>query len=157
MTTINKLTSLSPVTGADNFAVWASSQGDTRRASLTDLLAYMQANIVVPSGFPEYTTQYASPPLTGFNIAVSNVAPGANIFLIIRPGAPGFNGIITYPPILSLVDKQEIMVYCQSQIVVLTTAPNGAFESTPPTAIPVGGGFFRVRYDLVSTTWYRVG
>jgi len=154
---ISGLTRVTTISGGDSIPLGVSSQGDDRATSVTDLLAYMQANIVVPSGFPEYTTQYASPPLTGFNIAVSNVAPGANIFLIIRPGAPGFNGIITYPPILSLVDKQEIMVYCQSQIVVLTTAPNGAFESTPPTAIPVGGGFFRVRYDLVSTTWYRVG
>lgn len=49
MSTINQQPLASPLSLSDLIAVWSSGNSDTRRASLTALLALIQANIVFPS------------------------------------------------------------------------------------------------------------
>ena len=157
MTTINQLTSLSPVTGADNFTVWASSQGDTRRASITDLLAFMQANLTFSNGFTEYTTQYSTP-LTGNSVIVSNTVPGSNIHMIVTPAGAINNLTLVFPILSSLVDKQDFLFNTSQAITVALTLTAGVGTNiVGGPATVVQNGYFRLKFDALNANWYRVG
>jgi hypothetical protein len=45
MPTINFLPLITQVSGGDNVVLWVPNQGDSRRASITTLIEYIQANL----------------------------------------------------------------------------------------------------------------
>jgi hypothetical protein len=153
---INQLTALSSLSAGDNIAVGSSANGDDRRASLTVLTNYLQSalTIVDALAFAEYTTQYAAPSATGQNIQVTDADD--NIHLIITPVAGYAAMTITLPTSTNLVDKQDILVNCTQAITTLTVAGNGATVAGAPTTL-AANAYFRLKYDLPGTTWYRVG
>jgi hypothetical protein len=55
-----------------------------------------------------------------------------------------------------VLDKQEILVNTTQAITALTINANGATIVGAPTTL-AAGGFFRLRFDGVLDTWYRVG
>lgn len=157
MTTINKLTRTDEVGAGDLVPVYIQNQGDARAAAMSVILDYIQANITFPTDVNpgEFVTQYASPSATAFNIPVT---PGAdNIWLILTPTAGFATGTITLPPVAGVVDKQEVLVNCTQQVTALTVNGNGAIAVTgEPTSLGADG-FFKLRYDFFSSSWYRVG
>jgi hypothetical protein len=44
MPTINNLATVTTVSGGDQFVLYVNNQGDARRCSVTDMIAYFQAN-----------------------------------------------------------------------------------------------------------------
>ena len=64
MANINQLSSVSSVQGGDQLAVWATNNGDSRKASITTLMDYVNANVTTVT----QNTQYAAPAATGFSI-----------------------------------------------------------------------------------------
>ncbi len=160
MSNINQLTALDTLTAGDLFAVWAQSNGDSRKIAASVLLAYMQANLVFPTftGQGEYTTQYSSPSATGFNITITDGADdNTNVHLILTPTAGFASGTITLPPTPGTVDKQEVLVNCTQQITALTVNGNGATAVTGEPSSMAADDFFRLKFDAVTSTWYRVG
>jgi hypothetical protein len=154
MTTINKLTAVDAVVSGDQIPVYSSSNGDARKAAMSVLLAYMQSNIDL-SAKQEYTTQYAAPSATGFNIQVTD--GDDNIHLILTPVAGYAAGTITLPAVANCVDKQEVLVNCTQSVSTLTVAGNGATAVTGEPASLSANDFFKLRYDASTSTWYRVG
>ena len=159
MPEINQLSALDGLQAGDLFAVFDLSNGDTRKASASVLLAYMQANLTFTTqGFGAYTTQYSSPSATAFNITITDGASdNTNVHLILTPTAGFATGTITLPPVAGLLDKQEVLVNCTQQVTTLTVAANGATAVTGEPAALAADDFFRMKYDLPTKSWYRVG
>lgn len=160
MPTINQLTAMDEVTAGDLVAVYSQSNGDARKAAMSVLLAFMQANLTFSTftGQGEYKTQYSAPSSTGFNVIITDeVDDNTNVHLILTPTAGYAAGTITLPPMTGCVDKQEVLVNCTQQVTTLTIDGN---EATAVTGEPTSLGaddFFRLKYDLPTKTWYRVG
>ena len=154
MSTINQLSTVDTVVAGDQVAVYDISNGDARKASMTVLLAFMQANLVI-ANTSIYTTQYAAPSATAFNVAITDADD--SIHLILTPTAGFATGTITLPAVANAIDKQEVLVNCTQAITTLTVAGNGAVAVTGEPASMSANDFFRLKYDLVTQTWYRVG
>lgn len=154
MTEINKLTAVDTVTAGDLLAVWATANGDTRKAAMSVLQAYMQANLTF-SDANAYTTQYAAPSATGFSVPITDGS--ASIHLILTPVAGYATGTITLPAVLNAIDKQEVLVNCTQAVTTLTIDGNGALAVTGEPASLSADDFFRLKYDATTQTWYRVG
>lgn len=153
---INQLNAVDTLAAGDNIAVGSSSYGDDRRAALTTLLSWIQTNLTIVDAlaFANYLTQYAAPSATGQNIQVTDADD--NIHLIITPVAGYAAMTITLPTSTNVIDKQELLVNCTQNVTTLTIDGNGASVVGEPTAI-TANDFFRLKYDLPGTTWYRVG
>jgi hypothetical protein len=157
MPQINKLTASDTITAGDLLAAYINSQGDARKVSITTLQTFMQNNLSFTSS-GEYATQYASPSATGFNIIVTDGATNnTNVHLILTPTAGYAAGTITLPPVAGCVDKQEVLVNCTQQVTTLTIADGGATAVTGEPTTLAADDFFRLKFDLPTKTWYRVG
>lgn len=157
MPTINQLTQTSALSAGDLLPVFSTTDGDARAASVTTLQSYMQAHLNF-SDAADYVSQYAAPSATGFNIAVTDgLLNNTNVHLILTPLAGYANGTITLPAKASLVDKQEVLVNCTQVVTALAIGLNGASGAPgAPTAL-AANSFFRLKYDAVTSNWYRIG
>lgn len=156
MPTINQLTRDTSLSAGDLLPFFSTSDGDARAAAVSVLQAYMQANLTFSSS--DFTTQYAAPSATGFNIALTDGAlNNTNIHLILTPLAGYAAGTLTLPAVASLVDKQQVLVNCTQAVTALTVAANGATAVIGAPTTLAANAFFRLKYDAVTKNWYRVG
>lgn len=144
MANINQLSSVSSLQGGDNLAVWDTSNGDSRKCSITTLMEYVNANVTTVT----QNTQYAAPAATGFSVTVNT----GNVWLILTPVSTYAAGAIVLPA--GATDKDTVTVNC-TQIVTTLTVSSGATVVGAPTTL-AANGFFTMRYDGATSTWYRV-
>ena len=160
MPTINQLTQATELSAGDLFPIFATNHGDARAAPLTLLQEYMQDNLEFSTN-AGYATQYASPSASGFNVAVtdgsSDGITDTNVHLILTPLAGYAAGTITLPARSGLVDKQEVLVNCTQSVTALTIALNGASGAIGAPTTLAANAFFRLKFDAVTSNWYRVG
>ena len=147
MVSINSLSSTSTITGSEQIVVYDVGNADVRKASMSTLLAYLQSSFAAPG----FTTVYASPTLSGFNVPIA--ASTQNVWLVLSPTGAFAAGSITLPILSSAIDGQEILVSSSQAITTLTIIGNGASVSGAPTALGVGG-FFSLRFNRQTLTWY---
>lgn len=152
MTSISNLSAIDNVSTADQIPVLVLQSGDVRKMSVSQLLAYLQDEL---SNF-SYQTQYAAPNATAFNIALVPLTPGGSLYLLLTPLAAYAAGTITLPTAANVADGQEILCNTTQAVTVLTVAGSGALVVGAPTTL-AANGFFRMRYNTVLNTWYRVG
>lgn len=153
--TINQLSSVDTVVAGDNSVIYSSSNGDARKASMTVLQAYMQASLDFSvNDFPQFVTQIAPGLAAGFSVQVTEGS--SNIFLILG-GSTSATGTIVLPTWANVIDGQEILVSTAIEVTTLTVDDNGATTIIGSPTTIAAGGFFRLRYDVTSTSWYRVG
>lgn len=159
MPTIDKLTATDTVVSSDQIPVYVANNGDTRKAAMSVLLAYMQNNLTFSTSGISYTTQYAAPSATGFSVQITDDADnaGANIHLILTPVAGYAAGTIVLPAIGNAIDKQEVLVNCTQAVTTLTIDGNGAVAVTGEPSGLAANDFFRLKYDATVQTWYRIG
>lgn len=162
MPQINKYPTVDILQGGDLFIVWSVGNSDTRKTSLSDLLTYMNSNITFPSdGKPAYSTQYAVPSASGFNVVVNDNSANddlsENIWLVLTPTSGYADGTITLPPVTSVIDKQEVLVNCTQLVTTLVVDGNGATAVTGEPNSLGADDFFKLKFDIISKTWYRVG
>ena len=151
MPQINQLSSTDEVQPGDQVPIYSASNGDARKASLSLLKTFFQEGITAAD---DKITQYAAPSATAFSIQVNNAAD--SIWLVLTPTAGFAAGALVLPAVANCVDRQEILVNCTQAVTTLTVSGNGATVTGAPTAL-VANGFFRLRFDTVTDTWYRVG
>ena len=144
MATINQLSSVSSLQGGDNIAVWDTSNGDSRKCSITTLMDYVNANVTTVT----QNTQYAAPAATGFSVTVNT----GNIWLILTPVSTYAAGAIVLPT--GATDKDTVTVNC-TKIVTSLTVSSGASVVGAPTTL-AANGFFTMRFDGATSTWYRI-
>lgn len=158
MPQINQLSAVDQLAAGDNFPIFDTSNGDARKISASALLAYMQANLSFPSvGVPQFESQYAAPSASGFSVTIAPTTAGDNVHLILTPTAGYAAGTIVLPAVTTVVDKQEVLVNCTQQVTALTVNGNGAVAVTGEPASLGADDYFRLKYDAIMQTWYRVG
>jgi hypothetical protein len=155
MADINQLSSTDTLTAGDLLPVWKSNNSDTRKTSLTTLTTYLQSALTFASaGVSQFVVQYAAPVATGFTVTL--VSTSNNQWLIMSPLATYATGTITFPPIASCVDNQEILIYSTQIVTALTLSGNGATIAGSPGFIAAGGSL-RFKYTALASSWYRIG
>jgi hypothetical protein len=151
MTTINKLTAVDTISASDQFPLYSAADGDTRRCSGTTLAEFIRETITVSD---DKVTQYAAPAATGTTVTVTD--DDASVWLIITPLAGYAAMTIKMPALASSIDKQELLVNCTQSVTTLTIDANGSTVVGAPTTL-AANAYFRLRFDAVLNTWYRVG
>ena len=147
MPTINELTATTALSAADQLPLYSANGGDTLRASLSLVLAYMQTNLTMPAA--SLAAQYAVP-LTGATVVVG----AGDAWLIISPAGTLAALTVTLPA--SRTAGQEVLVVSSQIITALAVGGAGTTVIGAPTAM-TANGFFRMKYDGVLNAWYRVG
>lgn len=151
---IQNLSKVTALSAGDLVALFSSSAGSDVAATLATLVTWLQSQLTPAS---DYITQYYAPNATGWNAIVLPPTAGASMFLVITPTAGFAAGTITLPAQATLVDGQDLLVTCTQAVTTLTVAGNGAVAvNGAPTSL-AANGFFNLRYDGVSKSWYRVG
>jgi hypothetical protein len=153
MTSIYNLSQVDAVNSADQIPVQVLQSGDMRKMSVSQLLAFIQEGLSTTGALQ---TQYAAPNATGFNVALVPVTPGGGIYLLLTPLAGYAAGTLTLPSVDNVADGQEILANTTQLVTALTLAGNGALVVGAPTTL-AANAFFRLRYNQVLNTWYRVG
>ena len=155
MTTINQLSTQSPLTSGDLLIIYSNNNSDARKISVNTLDAYMQANLEFGSSdsVSQYGSQYASP-LTGAIVQVTDSS--ANTHLILTPAGTISTLTVTLPSKANLVNKQTVLVTSTQIVTTLTVDANGAGSVVgQPTAF-AANGFFTLKYDSILDAWRRV-
>lgn len=152
---IERLALVDDATGATYFAVNLNNQD--YRLSINELVAFIQGALVIPPfvGFVDYTTQYAAPSSTGFSVQITDSS--ANTHLILTPTTGFAAGTIVLPAVANVIDKQEVLVNSTQQVTALTVNGNGAVAVTGEPTSLAADDFFRLKYDALTQTWFRVG
>ena len=149
MPQINQLSSTDQVQSGDQIPIYSQANGDARKASLALLKTFFQEGVTASD---DKITQYAAPGATGFSIQISNGA----IWLVLTPTDGFAAGTLVLPSVDNCADHQEILVNCTQSVAALTVSGNGSTVIGAPTSL-AANGFFRLRFDDITDTWYRVG
>lgn len=160
MPSINQLIATDRVFAGDLLAVYSQNNGDARKAAISVLQAYMQENLSfnTDTDIGQYVTQYSAPSSSGFNVTITDGADdNQNVHLILTPTTGFAEGTITLPSVVSLVDKQLVLVNCTQAISTFSIDANGATAVTGEPVALAADDFFTLKYDAVTSTWYRVG
>lgn len=151
---IEKLNQGTPTVGS-SVPFYSPEQGQDLRCSITQLAALILAGLSSVG----FATQYASPNVSGFAVAVNPPTAGTPMWLLLTPTGAFANLTISLPV---GVDGQEVLVSTTQAVTVALTvtgalvgAANQPVNGAPATL--VAGGFFRLKFDGVNGSWYRVG
>ncbi len=147
MTTINKLSAADQISPGDLLALWATNNGDSRKASINLLTQYLQSTLELPGAL---STQYAAPSATGFTVVVES----GDTWLLLTPTGTLASGSIILPS--SPNDKSEVSVNCTQEITTLNVSAGGTTVTGAPTTLASANEFFTMRYDAVTSAWYRI-
>lgn len=149
MPTINQLSSTSSLASGDQIPVYDASDGDARKASLSTLLSFIEANFANP----DLETQTFAP--TGSGFTVTATASTSSIWMIVNPTGAFAAGTVQFPPDEDCFDGQVIVVTSSQAVTALTVDGNGATVAGAPTTIGTNG-FAQFRYQASVTKWWCV-
>jgi hypothetical protein len=149
MSTINRLSSVDVLQPSDQIPVWDSSNGDTRKASMSTLLAFVESYFADP----DYSTRIVAPSVDYFNVDIG--ATGDSIWMIVNPVLNFTTGTITLPSTAYAVNDQEITVVFTAAVINFSITSSGATVLGAPATIN-GYDSFRVRYNASQQTWYTL-
>lgn len=150
MTTIDKLSAVDQVYSTDQVPIWSSVNGDARKASMALVSQFVASQIAAGD---DKDTQYSAP-LTGTTVQVTDSAN--SVWLILTPAGTLAALTIALPAKANCADKQEVLVNTRQTLTSLTVSCSGGTVVGAPTTL-AANGYFRMRYDAVMSTWYRVG
>ena len=151
MSTINQLSAVDAVISSDQVPIYSSENGDARKASIATLLTFFSGQITAND---DKVTQYSAPSSTGFSVTINN---GSNsIWLVLTPVASYAAGTLILPAVANSSDRQELLMNTTQAVTTLTIDGNGATVTGAPTTL-AANAFFRLRFEAVTKTWYRVG
>lgn len=151
MPTINQLNAIDQPNASDLIPVYSQQNGDSRKISFYNLAQWIASQSTAPGAM---VTQYAAPSSSGFSVSITD--NGGSIWLVLTPTAGFAAGTIVMPSKYNTVDGQELLVNCTQAVTTLTINGNNATVTGAPTTL-AANGFFRLRYDAVLSTWYRIG
>jgi len=150
---INQLSRADSLSLGDLLVIFATNNGDARAAAMSVLLDFLQENLAEAGAM---ATQYASPNATAFNVTIAPPAPGEDVHLLLTPTGAFAAGTVTLPVSVTTADGQEVLVTSTQAITALTVAGNGAVVNGVPTTLSANG-FFRLRFNTINNSWYRIG
>ncbi|MFH3939169.1 transcriptional regulator [Acinetobacter nosocomialis] len=135
----------------DQFVLYKGNCTDFRAIPQDVILEWILSNIPVIKPIAAIIQPFN--PNTDFTIPIQNNAVGT--YLVMNPTVAITNGTITLPELSSVSDGQEVLVTSSQQVENLTINGNGAALIGNPNTI-AATGFFKLKFDRLSQTWYRV-
>ena len=150
MPTINQLSGLSQLSGGDLLPVYVPNNGDARKVSVNQLLAYFQTTFAAPTVATNLYT-----PSTGFNITVPTPVSEQQ-WMIIQPAGTLAAGTITLPLNTGVPDGTQVLVTTTQIITSFTLALNGAANAYGAPTTLVANAFFTMRFNQSTNSWYRI-
>lgn len=147
MPTIPNLAPNDALTSGDQFVIYSSNNGDARRVSAGRLATFVESQITVTD---DKVTQYAAPSATAFSVQIG----AGSVWLVLTPTGGFADGEIVLAS--SPEDKDEVLVNCTQAVTTFVVDGNGATVTGAPTTL-TANDFFRLRFEAVTSTWYRVG
>ena len=150
MPSINQLSGLSQLSSGDLLPVYVPNNGDARKVSVGQLLAFFQQQFASPT----LSTQFATPG-TGFNVAVQTPVSEQQ-WLIIQPAGTLASGTVTLPLNTQTPDGTELLITTTQQITAFTLALNGSAAVYGAPSTLSAEDFFRVRFYAATNSWYRI-
>lgn len=151
MPSINQLNAADQLSGSDLLALYSQANGDARKISLTNLRNWLETQQLATQD--NKVTQYAAP-LAGSTTLLRD--DQNSLWLILTPAGTLATATLKLPLVSNCVDRQEILINSTQIVTALTIDANGSTVIGAPTAL-AADGFFRLRWDAVMKTWYRVG
>lgn len=152
-TPINQLNSLSSISSSDKLPIYSNVNGDSMEIPISVLQSYLQSNLTFSGS--TFETVYSTPVTGG---TISDIATAtSDQHIIITPAGTLSTLTITMPLVPGATDKQEILVNCTQAITTLTLSTNGATAVVGAPSSLSANDYFRLKYDALMTTWYRVG
>ncbi len=148
----NRLNETDALSVGDQFVLYKGNCTDFRSVSQDVVLEWILENIPVVKPIAAIIQPFN--PNSDFNIQIENNAVGT--YLVMNPTVSITNGVITLPLIANVSDGQEVLVTSSHEVENLTIAGNGAALIGNPNTI-AADGFFKLKFDQLSMTWYRVG
>lgn len=186
MSTINQQPLANPISLADQIALWSSSNGDTRRTSITQLLALLQAGIVFPAATSNSPTFL--PFVGGVNDIIASAAVGITVpayfvgqsFLLFAAnsnnGAMTINvaglGVkalrmgniacvggesVTGNPLLAMYDGVQFQILATGAIALLTAAQTLTNKTLGAGSVLVGPLTVSLAGSADGDVYYRTG
>jgi hypothetical protein len=143
MTTIYQLTETYTLQNGDFLPVYSLQNGDARKAQMATVAEFMRE-----ASENRLVTQYAAPSATAFTVEVTT-----HTHLILTPAGAYADGAITLP--VDPTDKDEFLLNTTQAVTAFVVNGNGRTVVGAPTTL-AANGFFRLKYDAVMSTWYRV-
>lgn len=153
MPTIDQLAQTSTLAPEDELPIYSKAQHDTRKVSTIALAAHVRDLI---TGEPDETIYTATMSGSSFTVTALPTTPGGSVWAQIALSGPAPAGTIILPGVNDRADGQEVLVTCTQAVAALTVNGNGAATAGAPTVL-AANGFFRLRFDSISATWYRIG
>jgi hypothetical protein len=148
-----RLNTADSLMAGDQFVVYRGNCTDFRALPQDVLKEWIQEFIPTPSSQGVPLVQHYNPN-ADFNLIVENHVQGT--YLLLNPSTGIINGTLTLPNSNEVVDQQQVLFSCSQQINNLAINGNGAAVVGAPNAISATA-FFKLQYDKLSGTWYRVG
>ncbi len=151
MSTINQLNAAGTPSGSDLLAIYSQQNGDARKLSLSDFLVWLESQQIATQD--NKITQYAAP----LAASTTQITDNQNsVWLILTPAGTLATATLKLPLVSNVLDRTELLINSTQTITTLTLDANGGSIVGGPSTISANG-FFRLRFDAVLKTWYRVG
>ena len=151
MPTINQLTGLSQVSGGDLLPIYVPNNGDARKVSVSQLLAYFQTVFAAPTVSTNLYT-----PGAGFNVTVPTPVSEQQ-WMLLQPAGTLATGTITLPLNTGTPDGTQLLVTTTQIITAFTLALNGAAAAFGAPTTLAANAFFTMRFYQATNSWYRIG
>ena len=136
----------------DSVVLWSANNQDFRGVPIELLIERIQEGIK-KVGYPPINIQHFNPN-ADFTLNIENHEVGT--YLILNPSVSIATGSIKMPERYDVADGQVLLVACAQQVDNLSVDGNNALVIGAPNAL-AANGFFKLKYDKLSNTWYRVG
>lgn len=137
---------------SDSVVIWSANNQDYRGAPVELLIEKIQESIKKVD-YPPINIQHFNPN-TDFTLDIENHEVGT--YLILNPSVSITTGSIKLPERYDVTDGQVVLVASSKVITGFSIDGNNALVIGGPTTL-AAGGFFKLKYDKLSNTWYRVG
>lgn len=135
----------------DSVVLWSANNQDYRGAPVDLLVEKVKEGIQVNQS--PLLVQHFNPN-ADFTLNIENHEVGT--YLILNPSVSITTGSIKLPERYGVTDGQVVLVTCSQQVDNFSVDGNNALVIGAPNAL-AANGFFKLKYDKLSNTWYRVG
>jgi hypothetical protein len=135
---------------SDSVVIWSANNQDYRGVAINVLKEAIKSELGNQSSL---LIQHFNPN-ADFTLNIENHEVGT--YLILNPSVSITTGSIKLPERYSVTDGQVLLVACAQQVNNFSVDGNNALVIGAPNAL-AANGFFKLKYDKLSNTWYRVG
>lgn len=153
---MSALNIVSSASGGDILVLNQDSSTQFRGLYVSDLLAYMQDNLIFTG---QAVKVFSAPAASGTSVNAfpsGSTTTNLNVWLVITPLAGYAAMTIVLPAVAGLSDMQEISVNCTQSVTTLTISANGATAVVGAPTTLAANAYFTLRFDSVTSNWYRV-